>query len=79
VKEMKSREKSIKMEAAQSGPKRQSKFTNSLSNSLEAHNGGNIGRPTSRNEAFNVKMNTTFGTLIADSRCHQLLEVRITW
>ena len=66
------------MEAAQSGPKWQSKFMNSLGNSLEAYNGGSIGRPTSGNEAFNVKLNTTFATLISDGRCYQLLGVRIT-
>mmetsp|Transcript_24518 Transcript_24518/g.52819 ORF Transcript_24518/g.52819 Transcript_24518/m.52819 type:complete len:491 (+) Transcript_24518:24-1496(+) len=61
VKEMKSKEMYIKMEANKSGPRQQSKLMKNLGKSLDSN-----GRPTSGNEIFDAKLNNKFATMIAE-------------
>ncbi|KAL3798235.1 hypothetical protein ACHAW5_008316 [Stephanodiscus triporus] len=63
--EIKSREISIKREAEQSGPKQQRVLIKHLADSLEAYNGGSIGRLTTSNAAFDAKLNNKYAELIA--------------
>jgi len=65
VMEIKSRENSIKAEAAKRVPRQQSKFMKNLGNSLEAYNGGSISKPTTGNKSFDGALNAGFAEMVA--------------